>query len=149
MRPLALLLAVTAVLAGAEAAHACSCAFMPAERLLARSDGAIVARHLDVRPVQGSALAEVDFIYRVGRVYDGGPGLRRGNRIAVRTNSDDSACGLIPTIGKLTGLFLTRAQGRWTSGLCLQISPRRMRRAGEARPSGAARGCDGPAAVPG
>lgn len=149
MRPLALLLALTAVLAGAEAAHACSCAFMPAERLLARSDGAIVARHLDVRAVEGASPDEVYFIYRVGRVYKRGPGLRRGNRIAVRTASDDSQCGLIPTIGRLTGLFLARADGRWASGLCGQISPRRMRRAGEARPAGAARGCDGPAAVPG
>lgn len=144
MRPLALLLTLAAVLVGAETAQACSCAFVPAGRLLKESDGAVIARHLDVRPVDDSSFPEVEFIYRVGRVYNGGPGLRRGRRIAVRTYNSDAVCGLTRTIGRLTGLFLQRVDGHWTSGSCLQISPRRMRRAGEAATAGAS-GCDGPA----
>jgi len=137
MRALALLLALAAVLAGAQTAQACSCAFVGAGRLLAESDGAVIARHLDVRPTGDSPSAEVEFVYRVGRVYDGGPGLRRGRRIAVRTANSDAVCGLSRSIGRLTGLFLQRVDGHWASGSCLQISPRRMRRAGEAEAAGA------------
>ena len=143
MRPPALLLALAAVLAGAETAQACSCAFVPAGRLLAESDGAVIARHLDVRPTGDSPSAEVEFVYRVGRVYNGGPGLRRGRRIAVRTANSDAICGLSRSIGGLTGLFLQRVDGHWASGSCLQISARRMRRAGEAAPAAAgSAGCD-------
>lgn len=101
LRPLALLLALAAVLAGAETAQ--------------------------------------------GRVYNGGPGLRRGHRIVVRTSSSDAVCGLSRTLGRLTGLFLQRVDGHWASGSCLQISARRMRRAGEGA-SAAATGCDEAAA---
>jgi len=137
MRPLALLLAFAAVLAGAESAQACSCAFVPAGRLLAETDGAVIARHLAVRPIGDSPSAQVEFVLRVGRVYNGGPGLRRGRRIAVRTASSDAVCGLTRSIGELTGLFLQRVDGHWTSGSCLQISARRMRRAGDAGSAGA------------
>ena len=130
MRRMAVLLAFALTLLGAEPAQACSCVAVPPEELLDRADGAVVARHLAVRPIEGSV--EVDFVYRVGRVYKHGPGLRRGRRIAVRTLNSDAVCGLTPGIGRLTGLFLYRREGRWASGSCGQTSPKRMRRAGRA-----------------
>lgn len=128
MRRTAVVLVLATALLGAESAQACTCVAVPPEDLLERADGAVIARHLAVRPIDGSA--EVDFVYRVGRVYKHGPGLRRGRRIAVRTANSDAVCGLSPSIGRLTGLFLYRRDGRWTSGSCGQTSPKRMRRAG-------------------
>jgi hypothetical protein len=137
MRRMAVLLAFAAALLGAESAQACTCVPVPPDELLDRADGAVVARHLAVRPIEGSV--EVDFVYRVGRVYKHGPGLRRGRRIAVRTLNSDAICGLSPSIGHLSGLFLYRSDGRWRSGSCGQTSPNRMRDAG---------GCDKPSASP-
>ena len=113
MRRTAVLLAFAAALLGADSAQACTCVALPPEEMLDRADGAVVARHLAVRPIEGSV--EVDFVYRVGRVYKHGPGLRRGRRIAVRTMNSDAVCGLSPSIGRLTGLFLYRRDGRWTA----------------------------------
>ncbi len=135
MRPLVLAISLAAVLVGAGTAHACTCVYVPPAKQLERADGAVVARHLAVRPIEGSA--EVDFVYRVGRVYKQGRGLRRGRRIAVPTLNSDAVCGLSPSIGRLTGLFLHRRDGRWTSGSCGQTAPKRMRGAG---------GCDEPSA---
>lgn len=141
MRALGLLLALAATLGFASAAQACSCAFQSPAKQLKGADGAVVARQLAVRPVPGEA--EVDFVYRVGRVVKGAPGLRRGRRISVRTSLGDSVCGLSRDIGGLTGLFLYREAGVWTSGSCAQVSARQMRRAGGARVAASAAGCGG------
>jgi hypothetical protein len=144
MRMLVVVLAAAIVLVGAESAQACTCAYVRPAVQLKRSDAALIARHLDVRPIEGSA--EVEFVYRVGRVYKG-EGLRRGRRIRVRTYSSDSICGLTPTPGGLTGLFLARRDDGWTSGSCGQVSAKQMRRLGDKGTPAAAGGCDGSAAA--
>jgi hypothetical protein len=140
MRVLAVVLALGVGLLAAESAQACSCAYVRPEVQLKRSDAALIARHLAVRPIEGTV--EVEFVYRVGRVYEG-EGLRRGRRITVRTFNSDAVCGLTPTPGELTGLFLGRRDGRWVGSACGQLSAKQMRRLGDEGAAAAAEGCDG------
>ena len=136
-------LAVAAVALGiplltAEAAMACSCIPPNEARMLRESDGAFVGRLVAVRvvdpPEQGEPIGSgdpTDYIYRVGRVYKHGPGLRRGRRVRVRSVRSEATCGLQSTKGELYALFLQRRNHRWHSGLCQTTTPRRMRRAAE------------------
>jgi hypothetical protein len=140
--------ALAIALVAADAAQACSCAPIDAHAALENSDGAFVGRLLAVRvvdpPVPGeptSSADPTDYIYRVGRVYNGGPGLRRGRRVKVRSARDSATCGLPDARGRLYGLFLTRRNGRWTSNSCSVVSPVEMRRAAASRSAaGAAQG---------
>jgi hypothetical protein len=123
-------------LAAAEAAQACSCVPPDPRAQLKRADGAFVGRLVAVRvvdpPEEGEPISSADptdYIYRVGRVYNGGPGLRRGRRVRVRSVRDEATCGLPRTRGRLYGLFVTRRNRRWTSNLCSVVSPAEMRRA--------------------
>jgi hypothetical protein len=145
--------ALAIALVGAEAAQACSCVPPDPDRMLKEADGAIVGRLLTVRvvdpPAAGvpSGAEAADYIYRVGRVYNGGPGLRRGRKVRVRSALDSATCGLPDGRGKLYGLFLTRRHKRWTSNLCNVISRRAMRRAAARSGRSSARspdsaGCD-------
>ena len=144
-------LAVAAVTLGiplltAEAAMACSCIPPNEARMLRESDGAFVGRLVAVRvvdpPEQGEPIGSgdpTDYIYRVGRVYKHGPGLRRGRRVRVRSVRSEATCGLQSTKGELYALFLQRRNHRWHSGLCQTTTPRRMPRAaegGSASPAG-------------
>ena len=127
-------LAVAAVVVGAsllvaDAAMACSCVPPNEARMLREADGAFVGRLVAVRAVGDGPKA--DFIYRVGRVYKRGPGLRRGRRVSVRSIRFEVTCGLQSTKGELYALFLRRRNHRWHSNLCLTTTPRRMRRAAE------------------
>ena len=139
MRRLAVAAVTVAVsLLGADAAMACSCVPLNERERLRESDGAFVGRLVAVRvvdpPDQGEPIGSgdpTDFIYRVRRVYNGGPGLRRGRRVRVRSVRDEATCGLQSRKGELYGLFLQRRNHRWHSNLCLTTTPRRMRRAAE------------------
>lgn len=114
---------------------ACSCAPINLKRGLADADGAVTARLLSVDLVGGdgpvSSADPADFVYRTGRVLKGS-GLQRGRRLVVRSVRSDASCGLLHDVGGLTGLFLQREDGRWTSSLCSQTSRRQMLRAGRA-----------------
>jgi hypothetical protein len=131
-------IAIGVSLLGADASMACSCVPPNERKLLADSDGAFVGRLVAVRPVdppdQGEPISSgdpTDFIYRVGRVYKRGPGLRRGRRVRVRSVRSEATCGLQRHKGSLYALFLERRNHRWHSNLCLTTTPRRMRRAAE------------------
>src|SRR6185312_3780799 len=72
-------MAVGIPLLGADAAMACSCAPINVREQLKASDGAFVGRLVAIRevnpPAQGeptSSADPVDYVYRVGRVYNGG-----------------------------------------------------------------------------
>jgi hypothetical protein len=126
-------------LVAAEAAQACLCVPPDPRAQLKRADGAFVGRLVAVRVVDPPEVGEpissadpTDYIYRVGRVYNGGPGLRRGQRVRVRSVRDEATCGLPSTRGRLYGLFVTRRNRRWTSNLCNVVSPAEMRRAANA-----------------
>ncbi len=143
-------LAVAAVALGvpllsADAAMACSCVPPDEPRLLKESDGAFVGRLVAVRvvdpPAQGEPISSgepTDFVYRVRRVYNRGPGLRRGRRVRVRSVRSEVTCGLQHQKGQLYGLFVMRRNHRWHSNLCLTTTPRRMRQAAEGASAGGA-----------
>ena len=145
----ALALTTVAAVAAAESAHACSCAPIDAREALRKSDGAFVGRLLSVKRDDGGGQTgyadPARYVYRVGGVYNGGPGLRRGRRVAVWAPYSDATCGLPHGAGRLYGLFLERDDGRWKSDLCSTTSPRRMRRAAGADPA-AARSGESPSA---
>ena len=142
-------LAIAAVMLGvpllaADAAMACSCVPPKPREMLAEADGAFVGRLLAVRvvdpPAEGEPIGSgdpTDYVYRVRRVYNGGPGLRRGRRVRVRSVRSGATCGLPRGRGRLYGLFLQRQDGRWHSNLCQVVTPRQMRRAAEAGPASA------------
>jgi hypothetical protein len=119
-------LAITLVVA--ESSQACSCVPPRPRQQLKQADGAFVGRLLAVR---GGDPA--DYVYRVGRVSKGGPGLRRGRRVKVRSPSYSASCGLPDARGRLYGLFLTRRDGRWNSNLCSVVAPADMPDAGASR----------------
>jgi hypothetical protein len=131
-------------LLAADAAMACSCVPPKPRQMLAEADGAFVGRLLAVRlvdpPAEGEPIGSgdpTDYVYRVRRVYNGGPGLRRGRRVRVRSVRSGATCGLPRGRGRLYGLFLQREDGRWHSNLRLVVTPRQMRRAADAGPASA------------
>ena len=114
----------------AEGAQACSCVPPRPRQQLKQADGAFVGRLLAVRvvdpPAEGEPISSgdpADYIYRVGRVAKGGPGLRRGRRVRVRSVRSSATCGLPRARHRLYGLFLTRRDGRWNSNLCSVVAP--------------------------
>ena len=128
--------ALAIALVAAPAAQACSCVPPDPKAMLREADGAFIGRLMAVRAVDPLRRGRVrlqrgptDYIYRVGRVYNGGPGLRRGRRVRVRSVRDGATCGLPRGRGRLYGLFLTRAGGLWHSNLCSVVTPAEMRRA--------------------
>ena len=132
-------IAFTIPLATADTALACSCVPINAREQLKASDGAFVGRLIEVREVDPPAEGEptssadpVDFVYRVGRVYNRGPALHRGHRVRVRSARSDASCGLPNRVGELIGLFVDRRNHRWHGNTCLTTTPRRMRRAAHA-----------------
>jgi hypothetical protein len=113
----------------------------PAESLQ-RADAAIVGRLVAVAPRGNSA---ADYSYRVKRVYRGGDEIERGQVLIVHSSRRAAACALPRRMGHSYGLFLARDDGRWASGICAVISPRRLwtvahHRQGAYRDSGATAG---------
>jgi hypothetical protein len=116
---------VITMLIGVETAGACSCAFgVTPQKQLKGADGAFNGRLLSVRTAEGST--EAAFRYRVGVVAKGP--FRRGRVVTVWSQNSDSVCGLVQGTGEIYGLFVSRDEGRWASGLCSTASPRAMRR---------------------
>jgi hypothetical protein len=118
--------AVSVVLLGlvfAGSALACSCSPAAPAESLARSDAAIVGRLLGVEP-HGPTQAR--YRYRVLRVYRGRDEIGRGSVLTVLSSRDSSACALPARIDHNYGLFLLGDGGRWVSGLCGVLSPRRL-----------------------
>jgi hypothetical protein len=139
-----LLLACLAALVGAlifaATAAACSCAGpAPGEEksfyreALQRSDGAFVGKLLRKRPVGNAEFpTKAIYVYRVTRAFKAEQRLA-DRTVRVRSAADGAACGIEQRIGTRGGLFLYRSGGRWSSNLCLQVSPRDLRRAARSR----------------
>jgi hypothetical protein len=131
-------MAIGVPLLGADSAAACSCAPVDVRQQLKDSDGAFIGRLVAVHEVNPPAEGEptssadpMDYVYRVGRVPNGGPGLHRGRRVRVRSARDGASCGLPNQIGGLIGLFVERSHHRWHGNACRTTTPRRMRRAAQ------------------
>lgn len=121
-------------LIGAGSALACSCSPTPPSQSLARSDAAIAGRLIGVEP-HGPSRAS--YRYRVLHVYRGRDEIERGSILTVLSGRSSAACALPTRVGRNYGLFLLGERGRWASGLCGVISPRRLRAAAQ-RPGAAA-----------
>lgn len=139
-------LAGLALLLAAEPALACSCAATPAKEQLRRADGAVVAKLIAVEPIDDGDEVEssgdrADFVYRIRRRVKGGPRLRKGRRLVVRSVRSTATCGLPDGVGERYGLFLDRTEARWTSGLCQTIEPADMRRLDEGKEPAARSTC--------
>ncbi|HEU4393063.1 MAG TPA: hypothetical protein VFR04_05430 [Solirubrobacterales bacterium] len=129
--------AVAVVLLGlvfAGSASACSCAPAAPAESLAESDAAIVGRLLSV---ESHGPARSEYRYEVVRVYRGADAIERGSTLAVLSPKGSAACALPDGVGRRFGLFLLRGGGRWVSGLCGVISPRRLWAAAQ-KPAGPA-----------
>lgn len=156
-RPLLLLFALVllaALLLPAARASACSCAGPPPgeerdfyREALHNADGAIVGKLLRKRSAGGDdSSRRAIYVYRVTRAFKAKR--RLGNRrVRVRSSASGASCGIEQPVGTRGGLFLHRDRGRWTSGLCSQVSPADLRRAakrpgsGERRPTAAQPPC--------
>jgi Tissue inhibitor of metalloproteinase len=119
-------LVMLGALAFAASAPACSCAPMKPNEALRQSDAAIVARLVKVVP-RGTQRAI--YRYEVQRVYRGRHSVERDKMLSVRSARRAAACALPRRIGHRYGLFLTRADGRWSSGICGVIAPRKLEEA--------------------
>jgi hypothetical protein len=113
------------LLVGAENASACSCVPIPVSEQMKRADGAFNGRLLRVNPSEGTV--DAAFRFRVGVVAKGP--FRRGRVVTVWSLNSDAVCGLSQGLGRLYGLFVRRDEGRWISGSCATVSPKKMRRA--------------------
>jgi hypothetical protein len=107
----------------AGSALACSCSPAAPAESLAQSDAAIVGRLLAVAP-DGPTRAR--YRYEVLHVYRGRDKIKRGSFLTVLSSRSSAACALPTRVHRNYGLFLLGAGGRWASGLCGVVSPRRL-----------------------
>jgi hypothetical protein len=130
------LAAAAAIAATVEPAHACSCARVEdPRRALLDADGALVGRLLEKRPVAGNRLRSI-YVFRVETAVKG----RFAGTVEVESATDGAACGLEVPLGASVGLLLERRLGRWTSSLCSQVAPARLRAAARPLPRPDGRG---------
>jgi len=124
-----------------EPASACSCAGGDPRMALAGADAAFVGVYLDRRPAPGSGggLGSSIYSFRVQEVVKGS----LDQQVDVVSSSSGASCGIEATPGQILGLLLYRSSGVWTSNLCRQMSPARLRDA--ARPLPAPDGSGPPA----
>jgi hypothetical protein len=123
-------LVVLGGLAFAASAPACSCAPIKPAEALRQSDGAIIGRLVKVMP-RGPLRA--DYRYEVQRVYRGWKAIERGAMLDVRSARRAAACALPRRLGHRYGLFLNRAESRWTGGICGVVEPRKLEAAAARR----------------
>jgi hypothetical protein len=116
------------VMSGAHPAAACSCAGGDPRDRLEAADAAIVAR-LKEKTVDPDGQRAV-YRFKVAEWVKGDG----GTFVDVHSAAYGAACGIEAKIGQRIGLFLYLDPDEevWTSGLCSQISPRKLRAA--ARP---------------
>ncbi len=118
--------AVSVVLLGlvfAGSALACSCAPSTPSEALARSDAAFAGRLLSV---VGHGATKAAYRYEVLHVYRGRDEIEPGSTLTVMSPRGSAACALPDRLDHNFGLFLLGDGGRWASGLCGVVSPRRL-----------------------
>ena len=116
-------LALLVVLGLAGGARACSCAPTPPGEALRESDAAIVGRLVEVVP---RGRYQADYRYEVQRVYRGTRMIEADQMLSVRSARRSAACALPRRRDRRYGLFLTHFEGRWRSGICSVVTPRRL-----------------------
>lgn len=140
--------AVAVPLLGADSALACSCAPRDGIPSIRSADGVFIGRLVAVRlvdpPAEGEPVGSgdpTDYIYRVGRIYNVGPGLRKGRRVRVRSVRSEATCGLPRRRGRLYGLYVDRRGGRWHGNLCDTVPPAALRAAEDGSAAAGGPGC--------
>lgn len=117
-------------------AGACSCALGDPRDAVDGSDAAFVGtlvERTDPQPRNGvvSSAQNVVWTFEVESLVKG----PLGSTVDVHSPWSGASCGLEVGEGKRTGLLLTRADGEWTSSLCLQIEPDVLLRAAQPLPA--------------
>lgn len=119
-------------------AQACSCV-QPDAEFVRRSEGAVIARLVEVTPVAGVP-GRADYDYRIQRVFKAKRRIEVGQLLSVRSWLGEAGCGLPQNLDRRYGLFLGRRAQRWTSNLCLVVGPAEMKRLISHRGSGSSAG---------
>jgi hypothetical protein len=124
MRRIVVLMVVSASLAGAESAGACSCS-IDRSPTLEGFDAAATGRLIDVKQNNGTK-----FTYLLTRVYKN-KNLREGEELTIKASGHPSACGPDQRQGERYGLRLWRNNSGLTTNSCAMLSPEDLRRAAE------------------
>jgi hypothetical protein len=128
----------SALAASAGPARACSCAPIDARAALASADGAFIGTFLE-RRVSGQPTSSAAPAVYVFRVLEPVKGLI-GSTVEVVAPVSGASCGIEVEVGATIGLFLDRQGSTWTSSLCAQIAPSRLREAARPLPRPDGRG---------
>jgi hypothetical protein len=119
--PALVVLAVSASLLAAPAAHACSCFLGDPRDALRAADAAFIGTLTDVHPVSDDP-AYADYTFDVETSVKGD----LGATIELRAGSTDASCAFEAALGDRIGAFIHEQDDRWWSGLCNQIHPDRL-----------------------
>ena len=110
-----------------EPASACSCGPLDTSTGLARADAAFIGVLENKRPaVPGSGQSgfySTIYTFRVQEVVKG----TLGALVEVWSAANQGGCGLAASPGQVVALLLTREGSAWTSHLCAQMPPERLR----------------------
>ena len=126
-----------------QSAKACSCALGDPRDQFARSEGAFVGTFLESRPAQPpdpsggfSSMDDTIYSFRLEEEYKGELG-EPGDVVEVHSAASGASCGIEAQPGEAYGLFLEvrDRDAVWTSSLCSQVSPEKMREAASALPA--------------
>jgi len=120
-----------------QAAKACSCAMGDPRDTFAGADGAFVGTFLESHPVEPNPTnsgADTIYTFTLDEAYKGELG-EPGDLVEVHAPLTGTSCGIEAQEGVDYGLFLyLRDDGKWSSGLCSQVSPATMREAASPLP---------------
>lgn len=118
-------------------AQACSCAYGDLRDMFARADGAFVGTFVESHPVEPNPTnsgADTIYTFTLDEEYKGELG-EPGDLVEVHAPLYGASCGIEAQEGRAYGLFLyLRDDGAWSSSLCSQVSPQKMREAASPLP---------------
>jgi len=125
---------VAASLTAAPTALGCSCVGPDPKTgyadFLKASDGAVVAKLVDVRPIGDGGSSS--YVYRVRQVFKRPNRFEPGEVRRVVASTSSASCGISYPVGSTHGVFLYRQGDHFTSSLCSTIPARKMREAAAA-----------------
>lgn len=115
----------TSAIRPAAPAVACSCVRVDDRSLVevvSSADGAFVGT---VRRIDGPGVIAQFFLYNADAAYhfevEGVAAGRIGRQVVVRAGTQGASCGLELQAGDRVGLFVSRDDDEWTSGLCSMV----------------------------
>ena len=119
-------------------AKACSCVNGDPRDMFNAADGAFVGTFVESHPVEpnpDNSGADTIYTFTLDEEYKGELG-EPGDLLEIHAPLSGASCGIEAHPGEDYGLFLTlRDDGEWSSSLCSQVSPERMREAASPLPA--------------